>query len=265
MTGGYLQFFQEDWIFILEQKYCFRRVSLRLQIKERKLFTLLLNIQILHSVQCSFEMLSLVILTLNQCGTKGVNLSGAYWTVRNQERSKSASKCIWRLKVKCLSSQARRQHAVATSLASDVFEPFWTKERFWTVSQGAHDVYRLRSFCRPFCSMVGRLKEGANSIATRPALCYRFGRRSVLVVKNIGGFQIWADDQESLMDNGRARSSSWRIDMCARSAHYSMSKVLSTANQSRRWKVCTAGIFTMDWRTRMNEGRCEHHQHHQQK
>ena len=63
----------------------------------------------------SFEMLSLVILTLNQCGTKGVNLSGAYWTVRNQERSKSASKCIWRLKVKCLSSQARRQHAVATS------------------------------------------------------------------------------------------------------------------------------------------------------
>merc|ERR1711935_989629 len=42
----------------------------------------------------SFEMLSLVILTLNQCGTKGVNLSGAYWTVRNLERSKSASKCI---------------------------------------------------------------------------------------------------------------------------------------------------------------------------
>merc|ERR1711935_808430 len=102
---------------------------------------------------------------------------------------------------------------------------------FWTVSQGAHDVYRLRSFCRPFCSMVGRLKEGVNSIATRPAMCYRFGRRSVLVVKNIGGFQI----PHSVL-SGRSRKPddnglSWRIDVrqiCA------LLQVLLIANQSMR-------------------------------
>jgi len=196
MTGGYLQFFQEDWIFILGQKYCFRRVSLRLQIKERKLFTLLLNIQILHSVQ-----------EVSRC----CPWLFSHWINVEQKESTSQERIgLWGTR------RGRRVH---------------DEGAFWTESQGAHDVYRLRSFCRPFCSMVGRLKEGANSIATRPAMCYRFGRRSVLVVKNIRGFQIphsvCTDDQESLIDNGL----SWRIDVrqiCA------LLKVLLIANQTRR-------------------------------
>ena len=220
MTGGYLRYFQEDWIFIFGTKVLFSTSASTTTNQGAQI--VYFAFEHIDSSFCSssFEMLSLVILTLNQCGTKGVNLSGAYWTVRNQERSKSASKCIWRLKVKCLSSQARRQHAVATSQGAMCLSRFGRRSVLDCESRSARCVQAsiiLSSILFNGWSSQGRRQQHRDkasdvlSFWTKERACCEEYRRI---------------PDSSFCFERTIKKTWWTTDclgelMCARSAHYS--------------------------------------------
>jgi len=247
MTGGYLQFFQEDWIFYFwDKSIVFDECLYDYKSRSANVY---FAFEHTDSSFCSssFEMLSLVILTLHQCGTKGVNLSGAYWTVRNQERSKSASKCIWRLKVKCLSSQARRQHAVATSQGAMCLSRFGRRSVLDCESRSARCV-------QASIILSSILFNGWSSQ----------GRRQQHRDKASNVLSFWTKERACCEEYRRIPDSSFCFERTIKKAWWQRTVLENWCAPDLRTtpgfvdsQSIDESIFTIDWRTKMDGGRCE--------